>query len=173
MGKAAGQDGWNIQVKVSPTQVHVVIVHPVTQPHLIKMLRDVGSGREAELLHPLQQALVPLAARHPQKVPRRLRQLEDVADVDDVPELEVELRREAARQGFLVDDLGEADLVPSKVVVLVEELGRQFVVYQRAAGEKPDKDLLDIIRLANDHDSISEAICLAKIVTISHLLQYL
>ena len=108
------------------------------------MLRDVGSGREPELLHPLQQALVPLAARHPQKVPRRLRQLEDVADVDDVPELEVELRREAARQGFLLDDLGEADLVPAKVVVLVEELGRQFVVYQRAAGEEPDKDSLDI-----------------------------
>ena len=137
------------------------------------MLRAVGGWREAELLHPLEQALAPLAARHPQKVPRRLGRLEDVADVDHVPELEVEMRGEAARQGLLLDDLGEADLVPAKVVVLVEELGRQFVVYQRAAGEKPDKDLLDIIRLANDHDSISEAICLAKIVTISHLLQYL
>ena len=65
------------------------------------MLRAVGGGREAELLHPLEQALAPLAARHPQKVPRRLDQLEDVADVDDVTELEVELRGEAVRQGVL------------------------------------------------------------------------
>ena len=104
------------------------------------MLRDVGGGREAELLHPLEEALVPLAARHPQEVPRRLRQLQDVADVDDVTELEVELRGEAARQRLLLDDLGEADLVAAEVVVLVGEPRRQLVVDQRAAGKEPGRE---------------------------------
>ena len=72
-------------------------------------------------------------------VPRRLRQLQDVADVDDVTELEVELRGEAARQRLLLDDLGEADLVAAEVVVLVEEPRRQLVVDQRAAGKEPGR----------------------------------
>ena len=111
-----------------------------SQPtYLVEVLRDVGGGREAELLHPLEEALVAVAARHPQEVPRRLRQLEDVADVDDVAELEVELRGEAARQRLLLDDLGEADLVAAEVVVLVEEPRRQLVVDQRAAGKEPGR----------------------------------
>ena len=103
------------------------------------MLRDVGGGREAELLHPLEEALVAVAARHPQEVPRCLRQLEDVADVDDVTQLEVELGGEAARQRLLLDDLGEADLVAAEVVVLVEEPRRQLVVDQRAARKEPGR----------------------------------
>ena len=80
-----------------------------------------------------------VAARHPQEVPRRLRQLKDVADIDDVAELEVELGGEAARQRLLLDDLGEADLVAAEVVVLVEEPRRQLVVDQRAARKEPGR----------------------------------
>ena len=106
------------------------------------MLSDVGCGGESELLHPLEHALSPLAARHSQKVARGLGQLEDVADVDHVTQLEVELRGEAARQGILLDDLGEADLAPvaAEAVVLVEELGRLLLVDQRAAGKEPGRD---------------------------------
>ena len=110
-------------------------VYPVD---LVQVLRDVGSGREAELPHPLEQALAALAARHPQKVPRRLRRLEDVADVHDVPQLELELRGEAAGQRILLDHLAQADLVAPQVVPLVKELGRQLGVNQRAAGKEPD-----------------------------------
>ena len=105
---------------------------------LVEVLCDVGRGREPELLHPLVQALVALAARHPEKVPRRLRRLEDVADVHDVPELELELGGEVAGQGVLLYHLAEADLVAAQVVPLVEELGRQLVINQWAAGEEPD-----------------------------------
>ena len=112
----------------------------ILETYLVEVLRDVGGGREAELLHPLEEALVPLAARHPQEVPRRLRQLQDVADVDDVTELEVELGGEAARQRLLLDDLGEADLVAAEVVVLVGEPRRQLVVDQRAAGKEPGRE---------------------------------
>ena len=45
----------------------------------------------------------------------------------------------------LFDDLGQADLVPSQVVVLVEEFGGQLFVNQRAAGKEPESDQSTLI----------------------------
>ena len=56
MGIAAGQDGWNIQAKVSQTQIHELMVHPVQSfPFYLLTLAKPNLVREM-MGHPVHKS---------------------------------------------------------------------------------------------------------------------